>query len=135
MRCFIWKHFHLDVYPFMNSSSCLYHTNIFTSNLCLNFAFFFISCGVCLHKLCLGIYRNNLDLVSICLFVHPSVSVCNLVWLVIIFLIEKHCKFLLDTKIPLDLMVYHDHDLKSFWQVKIHWKENCIIFVQSIHFL
>lgn len=71
----------------------------------------------CYHrKQSLGIYRNHLDRVSICLFVHPSVSVCNRVWSVIIFLIEKHCKFLLDAKIANDLTVYHDHDPKSFGQ-------------------
>ena len=42
-----------------------------------------------------------------------------------IFLMEKHWKFLLHTKIAYDLRVCHDLDPRSFGQGQGHWQKKC----------
>lgn len=53
----------------------------------------------------------------------------------LISLIEKHCRFLLHTKIACDLRVFHDFVLRSFVKVQGHRKKKFVTRVCFISFL
>lgn len=68
---------------------------------------------------------------SIHLFVRPSVFAIVSIH---IFLVEKHWRFLLHTKITYDIRMCHDFIPMSFELVQCQWKEKCKIRVRSVSF-